>query len=118
MNKSLSDGVNFWPGYVDALVNVVLNLLFLVGIFTIGLVALSMDAVFTQGKIARVKIEHVLEIELRAERLERALALLAKLPKADVEMSEVPHVREVHLNAPYKPISPKTTVALQTPGHR
>lgn len=29
--------INFWPAYVDALINVVLNLLFLVGVFIIGL---------------------------------------------------------------------------------
>ena len=36
----MSHGVqapNYWPGYVDALTNVVLNLLFLIGVFTIGL---------------------------------------------------------------------------------
>ena len=32
---------NYWPGYLDALINVMLNLLFLVAVFAIGLVLLN-----------------------------------------------------------------------------
>jgi hypothetical protein len=35
---------SYWPGYVDALTNVVLNLLFMVGIFAIGIFSMSMEA--------------------------------------------------------------------------
>lgn len=35
--KSASPGMNFWPGYVDAMTNVVLNLLFMVAMFGIAL---------------------------------------------------------------------------------
>lgn len=35
---------NYWPGYVDALTNIALNLLFLVAIFVIGVGALGMIA--------------------------------------------------------------------------
>ncbi len=35
---------NYWPGYVDALTNVVLNLLFLVAIFAMGVFSLGMEA--------------------------------------------------------------------------
>jgi len=35
---------SYWPGYVDALVNIVLNLLFLVAIFVIGVAALGLLA--------------------------------------------------------------------------
>lgn len=35
---------NFWPGYVDALVNVVLNLLFMVAIFAVGVFCMGLQA--------------------------------------------------------------------------
>lgn len=38
---SISSGSNFWPGYVDAMVNVVLNLLFLVAMFAISAAVLG-----------------------------------------------------------------------------
>ena len=38
---------NYWPGYLDALINVLLNLLMLVAVFAMGLVSLNLQ-VFTQ----------------------------------------------------------------------
>lgn len=38
------EAVSFWPGYVDALVNVVLNILFLVGLLAVGLVTINFQA--------------------------------------------------------------------------
>lgn len=35
---------NYWPGYVDALTNVVLNLLFMVAIFTMGVFSLGLQS--------------------------------------------------------------------------
>ena len=42
-HKKLEDS-NYWPGYVDALVNVVLNMLFMVGIMAVGLISLNVEA--------------------------------------------------------------------------
>ena len=36
--------LNFWPGYVDALINVVLNLLFMVAIFAVGVFCMGLQA--------------------------------------------------------------------------
>ena len=38
------DEATYWPGYVDALTNIVLNLLFRVGVFAVGVFALSIEA--------------------------------------------------------------------------
>lgn len=38
------ESANYWPGYVDALVNVVLNMLFMVGIMAVGLICLNIEA--------------------------------------------------------------------------
>jgi hypothetical protein len=38
------EAYSYWPGYVDALTNIVLNLLFLVAIFVIGVAALGFAA--------------------------------------------------------------------------
>jgi hypothetical protein len=43
MNKE-GEPYSYWPGYVDALTNIVLNLLFLVAIFVIGVAALGLAA--------------------------------------------------------------------------
>lgn len=48
--------INFWPAYVDALINVVLNLLFLVGVFIIGLVVLNGEAFNQEKKIAELRV--------------------------------------------------------------
>lgn len=58
--RSLSQGMNFWPGYVDALTNVVLNLLFMVAMFGIAITVFnrmpgdgsSKKAPASQGKAA------------------------------------------------------------------
>ncbi|WP_377161431.1 hypothetical protein ACFJIX_15215 [Roseateles sp. UC29_93] len=43
MHAERSDTIDFWPGYVDALINVVLNLLFVVSIFCGGLLATGLQ---------------------------------------------------------------------------
>lgn len=50
-HKPLED-CNYWPGYVDGLVNVVLNIVFLVGVMTVGLISLNMEAL-GNSKLAR-----------------------------------------------------------------
>lgn len=47
------EAVSFWPGYVDALVNVVLNILFLVGLLAVGLVTINVEAL---GKSKQLKL--------------------------------------------------------------
>jgi hypothetical protein len=118
MSKAAREEVNYWPGYVDALVNVVLNLLFLVGVFTIGLVSLNMEAVLAQQKLARLKVEHMLEKELSAENKKRALALLDKLtakPRPQPETYVQPEIREIVLKASHDTPAPQTTAPQQTP---
>jgi hypothetical protein len=44
MSHKKGEGYSYWPGYVDALTNIVLNLLFLVAIFVIGVAALGLVA--------------------------------------------------------------------------
>ena len=61
----MSHGVeapNYWPGYVDALTNVVLNLLFLIGVFTIGLVSLNMEVMNAEKKIAELETLSVVAV--------------------------------------------------------
>ena len=48
---------NYWPGFVDALVTVLLNLLFLVGIFAVGLVSLNMEVMGVQNKLAELEAQ-------------------------------------------------------------
>lgn len=120
MSKAAREEVNYWPGYVDALVNVVLNLLFLVGVFTIGLVSLNMEAMFAQQKLARLKVEHMLEKDLSAESKKRALALLDKLtpkPRAQPEVAThaQPEVREIILKASHDTPTPQTSAPRPTP---
>jgi hypothetical protein len=120
MSKAVREEVNFWPGYVDALVNVVLNLLFLVGVFTIGLVSLNMEVVLAEQKLARLKVEHMLEKDLSAESKKRALALLDKLtpkPRAQPEVAThaQPEIREVILKASHDTPTPQTAAPQQTP---
>jgi len=43
MKRRELESQSYWPGYVDALTNLVLNLLFMVGVFAVGLFAVSME---------------------------------------------------------------------------
>jgi hypothetical protein len=73
---------NYWPGYLDALINVMLTLLFMVGIFAIGLVLLSLQAksksaqVLMMAEHAAQKLEGLnLEKSQRDELLEKIKSL-------------------------------------------
>lgn len=57
-----AEAPNYWPGYVDALTNVVLNLLFLIGVFTIGLVSLNMEVMNAEKKIAELETLSVVAV--------------------------------------------------------
>ena len=75
---------NYWPGYLDALINVMLNLLFLVAIFAIGLVLLNMEGMTQDYQIARLNAqaqEVVDEIGLEQSRRDE---LLQKVQKLDI----------------------------------
>jgi hypothetical protein len=48
------DDAGYWPGYVDALTNIVLNLLFMVGVFAVGVFAVSLEARLHQRRAERV----------------------------------------------------------------
>lgn len=45
---------NYWPGYLDALINVMLNLLFLVAVFAIGLLLLNTQSISQQRKLEQM----------------------------------------------------------------
>jgi len=57
------DPPNYWPGFVDALVTVLLNLLFLVGIFAIGLVSLNLEIMAAQKKMAALEAQALLALK-------------------------------------------------------
>lgn len=75
MSASAREEINFWPGYVDALINVVLNLLFLVGVFTVGLVVLNMQAAMVQREMARQEIRQMIEDSAPADQVRQLRAL-------------------------------------------
>lgn len=83
---------NYWPGYLDALINVMLNLLFLVAVFAIGLLLLNVQTMTQQRQLTDLgaQQEQVLgaqtqEImdELGLDEAEKA-RLTARLEQLDV----------------------------------
>jgi hypothetical protein len=84
--KKKDKEINFWPAYVDALINVVLNLLFLVGVFTIGLVVLNGEAFNQEKKIAELKVRTMQLNEEPISDLGGALDIL----KATPVMAKIP----------------------------
>jgi len=91
-HKSLEDN-NYWPGYVDALVNVVLNMLFMVGIMAVGLVSLNVEAL---GNFKLVRQAQQL-YQINEENM-----LLAALGTFIAAIPEVP--RPVQITSP--PVAP------------
>ena len=82
MSSEKLNEVNYWPAYVDALINVVLNLLFLVGVFTIGLVALNGQALFTEQKATQLKVDALSTVQSGQERQKLAEQLWRTLPSS------------------------------------
>lgn len=112
MMSGTSEPINYWPAYVDALINVVLNLLFLVGVFTIGLVSLNGQALFmakaaNERKLAALTAAKTPEVKQRLKtemlRPSPALPVLIHRPPALLDASaasEQPRIAEIHLKAP------------------
>ena len=82
MGQVTREEINFWPAYVDALINVVLNLLFLVGVFTIGLVSLNGEAFLAEQRATQLKLEALRKAstEQERQRLRRELVASLSLP--------------------------------------
>lgn len=118
MSQSSTTEVNYWPGYVDALVNVVLNLLFLTGVFTIGLVTLNFEALFTQQKMNLLKIDAINNIHDEAKKQAKAKEFLNALPKVkepiifQKQNLELPRIYEIRVT-PSPPIKATTILATE-----
>lgn len=108
MSSPVREEINFWPGYVDALINVLLNLLFLVGIFTVGLLVLNAEVAIVQKEAARQKISQVLSSSPVSERQKKVQQMLNELP---------PPVQAMPAQALPVPVQQEqATVASEAPG--
>ena len=58
--RAEASGIDFWPAYADVLSNVVLNLLFLVGTLTLGLIVLNQEVVGFQKRLAEASAQEAL----------------------------------------------------------
>lgn len=109
MTHSETNEINYWPAYVDALINVVLNLLFLVGVFTIGLVSLNQQALFAEQEANKRKLEALRETRSQQERQSMVADMLRALPSPPlappstpepvVPKIEQPQITEIKLRA-------------------
>jgi hypothetical protein len=96
MSHSANEEINFWPAYVDALINVVLNLLFLVGVFTIGLVSLNEQALFAEQESNKRKLAALESAHSVQERRKIADDILRSLPPPPAVLKvEQPQIHEI-----------------------
>jgi hypothetical protein len=100
MTQDESGEINYWPAYVDALINVVLNLLFLVGVFTIGLVSLNQQALFAEQEANKRKLEALQETRSQQERQNMVKEMLRALPTPPPPPPPLPAT-------PVTPVAPK-----------
>ena len=82
--------LNYWPGYVDALMNIFLNLLFLVGLFIIGLICMNLEIMKDQEKLAALEAE---------ERMLTAQSMVAAGTNQSPKSSAIDHSRTKDLAA-------------------
>ncbi len=100
LSHDASEEINFWPAYVDALINVVLNLLFLVGVFTIGLVSLNEQALFVEQEANKRKLASLESARSVQERRQIAVEILRSLPPAPAILKvEQPQIYEIHFKS-------------------
>jgi hypothetical protein len=109
MKRSKLEDTSYWPGYVDALVNVVLNILFLVGLMAVGLVSLNIEALgnFKSAKQAQ-QLQKISEDNLLLASLG---TLLAAIPP---QVKPVPEAKKP-VPAPLALPPPKIAEALPQP---
>lgn len=101
MSTDEKNSIDFWPGYVDAMVNILLNLLFLAGIFTIGLVMFNAQSVLNKVQESLIKkeqkkIEKPIEEENKSVELPKVKPLIipkiekvVEKPKEETKIEEV-----------------------------
>lgn len=102
MNHADSDEVNYWPAYVDALINVVLNLLFLVGVFTIGLVSLNGQALIAEQEANKRKmasLESARSVQERRQIANELLKALPPTPATTITKFELPTITEIRFKS-------------------
>jgi hypothetical protein len=122
MSAALKEETNYWPGYVDALINVLLNLLFLVGIFTVGLVTLNSQALILQKAAAQLRVNEMLEGSSGKQRQDKAQQILLNMapqpqsgtsPKLDSGTQAAPgpasELPEPDLRLDSAPLPPRVT---------
>ena len=82
---------NYWPGYVDALVNVVLNMLFMVGVMAVGLISLNLEAL-GNFKLARQaqQLYQINEENMLLAALGTFIAVIPEIPKPAPPPTPVP----------------------------
>lgn len=91
MKRTKLEDTSYWPGYVDALVNVVLNILFLVGLMAVGLVSLNVEALGNFKMAGQAKqLQKINEDNLILAALGTLLAALPEPPKASPTDSRPP----------------------------
>jgi len=86
--KKLKD-VNYWPGYVDALITVVLNLLLIVGMFVVGLVTINAEAIFSGQKAAKIRAENLSNEYSIENQIKASRALVRSIQKHNLIAEEV-----------------------------
>jgi hypothetical protein len=91
MAQAAREEINFWPAYVDALINVVLNLLFLVGVFTIGLVSLNGEAFLAEQRASQIKLEALRQARTEQERQNLRREMLRALAVPPPSKFAIPH---------------------------
>lgn len=111
MKRSKLEDTSYWPGYVDALVNVVLNILFLVGLMAVGLVSLNVEALgnFKSAKQAE-QLQKISEDNLLLASLGTLLSAIPTQVKTVAEVKEA-----IPKAAPVLPSKPIETTALAQP---
>lgn len=105
MKRSKLEDTSYWPGYVDALVNVVLNILFLVGLMAVGLVTLNVEALanFKSAKQAQ-QLQKINEENMLLAALGTLLEAIPLPPKP---------VLAVEKNVPIKPAPSQQTKTVE-----
>lgn len=102
MKHKKLEAASYWPGYVDALVNVVLNILFMVGLMAVGLVILNVEAIANLKKAQQAEqLQKTNENNLLLAALGTLLAVLPKPTPASQSLTAAADASQpIRLRAP------------------
>ncbi|MCX8521597.1 MAG: hypothetical protein ORN28_08695 [Rhodoferax sp.] len=109
-SKSSHTTLNYWPGYVDAMFNVVLSVLLIIGLMVVGLLCLNLEVVKSGNAVSQISQlkETLKETEKQTANEQKPLALIGAFLQFQLD-------KKKQVAAPAPEAEPPETITVAPP---